>query len=300
MKTWLRRLGLGAGGLLTLLAAFVAVAWGLTERKFSRSWDLQASTVPTATDSFTVARGRHLATAVAKCGDCHGPDFGGVTMINDGAMGTLASANLTRGAGGIGATYSDADWVRAVRHGVNKAGKAMLIMPSAEYSRLSDADLGAIISYLKTVPAVDRQPPTRKINLLPRVLLTAGVFPPMGAEVIDHAAVKTVGAPAPGVTKEYGRYLADIGGCTGCHGPSLSGGSGGEPGAPPARNLTPKALGSWGEADFFRALREGKRPDGTAISEAMPWKNAGKMTDDEIRAVWAYLRSVPPKEFKEK
>lgn len=297
MNKWLRRLGIGAGGLLTLVAAFVAVIWGLTERRFARTWDVKpTATLALASDSATIARGQHLVTAVAKCVDCHGADLGGQTLADDYMMGRLSAGNLTAGKGGIGAAYTDADWIRAVRHGLDRAGKAMVMMPSLEYQRLSDADLSALVSYLKSLPPVDREVPARRLMPLSRALLTFGALPPVGAEVIDHAKIANVSAPAPGVTPEYGRYLADVGGCTGCHRPSLSGGGMG-PGSPPARNLTPKELGSWTEADFFRALREGKRPDGTPISEAMPWKASGKMTDDEMKAVWAYIKSVPAKEF---
>lgn len=62
---------------------------------------------------------------------------------------------------------------------------------------------------------------------------------------------------------------------------------------PGARDLTPTGLGRWTLADFTRALREGRRPDGTGLAEAMPWKYTARMTDDEIAAVWLYLRTLP-------
>ena len=69
----------------------------------------------------------------------------------------------------------------------------------------------------------------------------------------------------------------------------------GPPDLPLASNLTPAGLGAWTEADFVRALREGRRPDGSAINEFMPWRGYGAMTDSELRALWLYLRSVPPR-----
>ncbi len=76
------------------------------------------------------------------------------------------------------------------------------------------------------------------------------------------------------------------------------------PGTPPsfpdAANLTPAALGSWQLADFRRALREGKRPDGSAIDPFMPWQAMGRMSDEELAAVWAYLQTLPPVASKEK
>jgi mono/diheme cytochrome c family protein len=296
---WPRRLGITAGGLLTVLALFVAAAWGLTEWRFRRTWTVEPRQVALSSDSATLTRGQHLVSAVVGCADCHGSDLGGKTMIDNAAMGLVASTNLTAGKGGIGSTYSDADWVRAIRHGVNKDGKALMIMPSSAFAKLSDADLGAVISYIKTLPAIDRERPARKINVLPRALMTLGIIPKMAAEEIVHDSTASM-ATGPSATKEYGRYLASVGGCTSCHGPNLSGGGGGEPGAPPAANLTPTTLGKWTEADFMRALREGKRPDGSQISDFMPWKTFGKMTDEELKALWTYVSSVPARELGEK
>lgn len=100
----------------------------------------------------------------------------------------------------------------------------------------------------------------------------------------------------PGVTVAYGRYLAA--GCTGCHGPNLSGGkiAIGPPDWPPAANLTPHASGrlrNWSEADLLHAMRQARRPDGSALNPVMP-AVFGNMTDVELRALWQYLRTLPP------
>jgi mono/diheme cytochrome c family protein len=101
------------------------------------------------------------------------------------------------------------------------------------------------------------------------------------------------------VSAEYGQYLARNAGCPSCHGPGLSGGK--IPGTPPewkpAANITPTGIGAWSLDDFKRALREGKRPNGTPIDSIMPWKASGHMTDDEIASVYAFLRTVPAREF---
>jgi mono/diheme cytochrome c family protein len=91
------------------------------------------------------------------------------------------------------------------------------------------------------------------------------------------------------------------GGCIGCHGPTLSGGPipAHPPEFPAAGNLTPDkatGLGPWTEADFFTMLRTGRRPDGRQIdARYMPWKYTAQLTDDEIRAMWRYLQTVPAK-----
>ena len=108
-------------------------------------------------------------------------------------------------------------------------------------------------------------------------------FPVLAAEHVDQRARVRV-TPPPGATPQYGEYLANVSGCRDCHAPMLTGGNG--------PNLTRGRL-SWTEADFIRSMREGKRPDGTAISEAMPWKVYAKMTDEELRALYAFIQSVP-------
>ena len=101
----------------------------------------------------------------------------------------------------------------------------------------------------------------------------------------------------PADTVEYGHYIAQVGGCTGCHGAGLSGGPipGVPPDFPPAQNLTPTGIGQWSDADIVRALRVGKRPDGTTINQFMPWPYTASMTDTEMAALIKYLRSVPPR-----
>src|SRR6266536_1415295 len=132
------------------------------------------------------------------------------------------------------------------------------------------------------------------MRLVGRALILFGRFP-IPADEIDHAKAPVAPPPA-GPTREYGAYLTNVGGCTGCHGSGLSGGplAGGPPSAPPPANITPAALGTWTEDDFFRALRIGARPDGSRIDPFMPWAFTSQMTDDEIRATWLYLKSVPP------
>jgi mono/diheme cytochrome c family protein len=161
---------------------------------------------------------------------------------------------------------------------------------------MSDADVGALIAYIRSLPPVDSQLPPSEIRPLGQVLLAAGLLPSFGAEVVDHGG-KREAAPPAGLTPEYGRYLAMTGGCVGCHGPGLSGGPipGVPPDFPPATNISPTGIGGWTDADFFRALREGRRPDGSALNPFMPWMATRQMTDDEIKALLVYLRTVPPR-----
>jgi mono/diheme cytochrome c family protein len=299
VKRVLRWAGFGLAGVVAVAAALGGYVWWKSNAGINRRYAVPNETVPIPADSASLARGRHLADAIGKCGDCHMEGLAGGLAIDDGAFMRLAAGNLTRGACGWGNVFTDADWVRAIRHGVGRDGKGLVLMPSEAYVHLTDADLGALIAYLKSLPPLDFCPPHRNFGPIARLLLAQGRFPLFAAASIDHSAVRSVSGPAHGVTPEYGRYLAQVGGCLACHGEGLSGGPvpGAPPGAPPASNLTPSGLGSYTEEDFFRLLREGRKPGGVELSDFMPWRASGRMTDDEIRAVWLFLRSVPPREF---
>ena len=299
MSKILRRAGYVAGGLVGVLAVAAGGVFGVSSVRINKAYAIEQPPIAIPTDSASVERGRHIATAITKCVDCHGANLGGKTFFDGQPVATLYSANLTRGQGGIGATYTDADWLRALKHGVRRDGKSVLFMPSQEFSQLSDEDLGALIAYLKQLPAVDYTPGENVIGPVGRALHLAGQLPLLPAELIDHERVRAVTAPPAGPTAEYGRYLADVGGCKGCHGAELAGGR--IPGTPPdwkpAANLTPTGIGHYTEADMVRLLREGKRPDGSTVDSLMPYRLTKLMTDDEIKAVYAFLKTVPAKPY---
>lgn len=280
-------------GALALLLA-VAATWVhfASRARLDRKFAVTPRPVAISTDAAALARGRHLAQTRG-CSDCHGKDFAGNKIIEDGAMGRVHGPNLTRGKGARVATWTDTDWVRAIRHGVAPDGHALFLMPAEEYQFLSDEDLGALIGYLKSVPPVDRERVKIELGPVARVLVATEKIK-LPASIIDHPNVKPT-AVTPGVTPEYGRYVAAT--CMGCHGPNFSGGKieVGPPSWPEASNLTPHASGAvakWSEADFLQAIRAGKRPDGSEINPIMP-RVFGQMDDTELKAIWAYLRTLP-------
>lgn len=285
----LRWLGYAAVTLVVLLVVAAGAVYALSGRDMRRTYAFPDSPVKAAADPAEIARGRHLVEAVAKCQDCHGADYGGQEMMNSAVFAKLWASNITSGRGGI-ANYTDADWERAIRHGVGPDGKPLVFMPAEAYQGVSDADLAAMVGYLRTVAPVDRAIPEPTVGPIARALYLGGKFPLLPVTLVDHE--QRPASPTPGVTAEYGEYLATAGGCRSCHGLDLAG-----TGAPDVPDITRTGVAAdWEEADFFRALREGKRPDGSAIdSLKMPWPNSGKMTDDEIRAVWMYVRSLPGK-----
>ncbi len=286
MPRWLRWTGYAFAALTGVIAVAILLVYAVSSQHINRLYAIRGSPVRATGDPVSLDRGRHLVEAVAKCQECHGDDYAGKMVSDNGAFGRLPGSNITRGRGGIG-SFSDADWERALRHGVAPGGRPLLFMPAEAFTRLSDEDLGAIVGYLKTLPPVDREWPAPKVGPLARVLYLKGDFPLLPVRLVDHAAIRQ--PPARGVTVSYGEYLATIGGCQGCHGAGLDG-----TGAPGAPDITRGRLASWTEPDFFRALRRGRRPDGTPIDPTkMPWPRSGLMTDDEVRAVWMYIRSLP-------
>lgn len=295
MAKLIRWLGIVVGGIVALVLLGLGTIYGLSSRRMSRTYAVPAETLGIPSDSASVARGAHLADAISKCTDCHGDDLGGRVFIDEQPFGRFVAPNLTGGSPTVSG-WSDADWIRAIRHGVNPVGRPLVFMPSQPFSSLGASDLAAIIGYVKQVPPVTRELPKSSPGPIARLLFLTGKLPLLDAETIDHLAPMPAD-PTPGTTPEYGRYLAVTGGCTTCHGPDLAGGiQMGPRGTPASANISPAGIGSWSESDFTRALREGKRPNGSAINPFMPWTKTRKMTDDEILAVWAYLKTVPAKE----
>jgi mono/diheme cytochrome c family protein len=275
--------------LAALIVAAVAGLYGWSEWQLRRSWTVSADALTIPTDAASLARGKHLATNIALCNECHGEDFGGKMFFDAGPiMARIATPNLTRGRGGIGATYTDADWLRALRHGVSPAGRQLVIMPSEEFTKMPAPDLVALIAYVKSVPPVDRVHPEKYLGPMGRVLMLTEpkLLPTL---LIDHAAPPPA-APSTDLVAR-GDELTTLAGCKSCHKADFTGG-GGPP--PFGANLTPVGIGTWTRDDFLRTLRTHETPDRRQLSEAMP-RALGNMTDGELDAIWAYLQTVPAK-----
>jgi mono/diheme cytochrome c family protein len=286
LLTWTLRL---VTLLVLAVCGLVGYIYYASGRQLARTYTVSVPPLTIPTDAASLARGKYLVEKVSMCVDCHAPDLGGQVMEDSFPMGRLVSANLTRGRGGIGATYSDEDLARALLHGVKKDGHSVIFMPSNDF-RYNAADAAAVIAYLRSVPAVDRETPPMKIGPMARALGLFTAFPLLPATMIDHATV-TFAAASPTTTDpvDAGRYLVASAGCYGCHGEQLKGGGGPPPGA---ANITPIGIGDWSEKDFFAALREHKRPNGTTIEEAMP-RGYGQMADEDLRKIFTFLKSVP-------
>ncbi len=287
------------------LAAVTAVAlFVFGGARLNRSWDVPVAAVVVPTDEESIARGRHLVESIALCSACHSSDLGGELLFEEPGIASVYASNLTAGRGGVGGMYSDADFVRAIRHGINADGRGLMIMHSDAYNGMGLEDLGAVIAYVRSVPPVDRELPSRKTEPLGRVMVALGLFdtenmPLIPAEIIDHER-PIPAVPPRGVTAEYGSYLASLALCAMCHGRELTGGPPVEPGAPLPPNIAAYAApGGWSEEQFIRTIRTGATPYGKALDPAhMPWNVYSGMTDDELAAIWRYIGSVASQEFR--
>lgn len=294
MKKLVKWLSIIIGSIIGLLLIAFIVLNVVSNSRLNKTYDVTVEEVLIPTDAESITYGEHVAI-IRGCTDCHGSDLGGKAFIDDPPLGTIYATNITRGEGGI-PKYNDKDWVRAIRHGVDPDGKPLLMMPSQEFYYLSDTDLGALIAYLNSITNVNNETPEGKIGPLGRFLFLAGQLQLLPAELIDHDAIRPE-APAQGVTVDYGQYIAV--GCIGCHGANYSGGKipGSPPDWPPAANLTPSgSLSSWTEANFISAIRTGIKPNEEKFTEFMPYKAFGQAKDDELKALWMFLESLPESE----
>ena len=298
MKRVLKWVGITLGGLIALCLVAAGTVYALSGRKLSATHDAPAEReLAIPSDSASIARGAHLVNALP-CGQCHGTDFGGKIFADAGPFALMIGPNLTRGRGGRTPPLTDVEWERAIRHGLRRDGTALVVMPSEVFNHIADEDMAPMIAYLKQLPPVDRELQPTTLRIVGRLVLGAGQFKTAADLSPRTAHVATVDrTPGP----DYGRYLVSMTGCQGCHGPSFSGGPGFGPESPPVSNITPTGIGHYTEEDFKTALRTGQRPrNGGTLSEEMPWKYYGKLTDEELHSIFLFLKTVPPKQHGEK
>jgi mono/diheme cytochrome c family protein len=261
-----------------------------------------------------LARGKYLATSVAGCLGCHsehdwkshgapfvpGMEGAGEVMPFAGLPGRVVAPNLTSDKeSGIGA-WTDDELARAIREGVSRDGHALFpMMPYGKFRQMSDEDLASVVVFLRTLPPVRRQLPKTEI-----------VFP---VKYLIRSAPQPLTAPVPGDAAtssdpvKRGAYLVTIGGCAECHTPQhhgqpvpgmdLAGGFQltGPWGTVASANITPDDSGIkyYDEALFLQTLRTGY-VRARELKPIMPYWDYGTQTDDDIKAMFAYLRTIKP------
>jgi mono/diheme cytochrome c family protein len=299
MKGTMKWLMIIFGGTVGLVLIIGLVLYGIGQGRLNKNYSITPRMVKIPTDEESLQEGKRIFQ-YRGCEACHGEELQGVTYLKNPAIGQVITPNLTTGEGGIGNERTDLDLVRAVKYGVSSDGIALLFMPSTEFYYLSDRDLGALLAYIRNKPAVDNQPEPSELsttgfivmNLTQEITFLPAELIPLGEELPT--------APEPGLTVEYGEYLALS--CPVCHGLGLSGGeiSGFPPEWPAAGNLTPGLGGrlpTWGEEGFIEIIQNGEKHGRAIHPDYMPWTSYRHMNNLELRAVYLYLMALEPAEF---
>ena len=299
---WLKWVGTLLSGLLTIIPAALLALALIGFYKLSQRFDNPVSEIQVARTPAQIARGEKLANI---CVSCHTPgnqlplsgsNF--ATKFEFPPLGTLYAPNLTP-SGNI-KDWTDGEVIRAIREGVDRNSRSLLVMPSANFRNMSDEDVQALVAYLRSQPATGKPSPDNRFNVLGAVFMNLSDFR-TAQQPVGH-----VTAPQP-ETPAYGKYLVDILGCRDCHGDQLQGKvESGQPGPPPGPNLT-QIVPQWTEEEFMAFFNTGIQPGGgqvpiltlkSGFSEPrMPWQVVrAATTDDELRVMFSYLHALPPLE----
>jgi mono/diheme cytochrome c family protein len=282
--------GIVVSGLLTLIVSFVGVLMLIGLVKFYAPRNAPVPNLKVTGTTEQIARGEHLANSF--CASCHSttnelPLTGGVDLGKDFPMplGSFVSVNLTP-AGPL-QDWSDGEIFRALRNGLARDGRVLTVMSGARGRHLSDEDVQAVITYLRSQPATVNETllPPDQPNALALILTGAGMIPEGEPPITEAIAM-----PAKGATGEFGQYILSYQDCVVCHGADLTGGKPGQL-APLGPNLS--MIKGWTEEQFITTLRTGVDPNGHALNNQMPWQNIGRMDDEELAAMYAYITGLP-------
>jgi len=279
--------GVVVAGLLTALCAGISGVALLGLYRLYLPTVSPAPAIQIAGSPEQLARGERLAYLCARCHSSGGkPPLDGGSENFAPPLGVIYAPNLTPG--GSLKAWSDGEISRAIRQGVDNNGRVLLIMPAESYRHLSDADVQALVAYLRTQPAVERQTPETQPSLLGAILVGAGLFraqPPITAPMV---------APSAGSSPEYGQYLVRISRCAGCHGDNLQGGD--PDGFAPAGPNLLAIVSQWDSEEFVKTMQTGVDPFGNTINaETMPWQDySAAFTVEELEAMYEYIRSLTP------
>jgi mono/diheme cytochrome c family protein len=275
--------------LATLPALLLALVAGLIGYGYAKLYLPRSApglALDTAATPDRIARGEHLARTT--CVACHTtggqlPLSGGNDLSGDSPLpvGTIVPPNLTPG--GPLREWSDIEIAQAIRNGLHKDGRTLL-MPTEFLRNLSDDDVAALVTFLRSQPAVQNE--TSPITPSPVLAL---VFGAGLAELGTPPVAGPVVAPPKEPTAAYGAYVISYQDCRTCHGPDLNGSAGGlGPAAPSVRSF----VNAWTLEQFIQTMRTGVDPGGHKIQAPMPWQMIGQMDDVELSALYHYLRGL--------
>lgn len=281
MKRLLRWAGIALGGLVGLAIVAYAVVYVVSERILRRTYEVPVISLPIPTDQESILEGRRLATIRGCFGGCHGREAEGDVMFDEPMIARLVAPNLTAAV----RTYSDAQIGAIVRNGVRPDGRSVMVMPAEVFGAMTDADLGRIIAFLRSLPAAPGPGPSISVGPLGRLGLAVGKFKTVAQLIADAV-------PPPGAKNDEaqrGRYLARTV-CAQCHGTDLRGSSNPEFSSPDLR-----IVAAYSPEAFAELMRTGVALGGRKLGVMSTWarKNLSFLTDAEIAALYSYLHAIP-------
>ena len=281
IRRLLRWLGWIVGCLAVIgIIAYTAV-YVLSEHALRRTYDVPAVAVSIPSGPDAIAEGQRLAIVHGCYGGCHGKHAGGAVMFDQPIIGRIVAPNLTAAV----RKYSDTELVNIIRHGVRPGGRSMMVMPSEAFVLLTDEDLGRIIAFLKSLPAIEGPGPDVSMGPLGRIGVAVGQFKPV-AQLIAETVPPPEASNPPAAN---GRYLARTI-CVQCHGTNLRGASNPDFTSP---NL--QIVAAYSPAQFSQLLKTGIALGGRFPPTMGPYARAllSHLTDSEIADLYSYLHALP-------
>lgn len=267
-----------SAGIAILAVLAVVVLYGASEFLLRRTYDVALVPIAVPADAESVAEGRRLAT-IRGCSDgCHGKGVsGGAFMDGPWYYGGMVAPDLTR----VAATHSDAELARVIRRGVRKNGRSTFGMPSTMFFHLTDADLGVIIAFLRSLPAGSGPETAIHFGPLARLELVRKPYYAYATE-IERDAPWATEAELRG-PQGRGRYLA-LTVCTECHGMNLEGSDDGS-----TPDLT--VVGAYAPEDFAHLMRDGIAVGGRELPmmSGIARVRFSQFRDDEVQALYDFL-----------
>ena len=280
MRKALRWLGIGVGTLVGLLLIAAIAIFALSEWALRGQHEAKAETLAFATPALLADAPRQAR--ILGCISCHGEGLKGKVMFDVPRVARVYAPNLTQ----IAAKASDQQLAAAIRQGVGHDGRALFVMPSPMYSRLTDGEVAALIAWIRSVPqSPETVPETIEARPIGRFAIAAGKLRPATAKMEEFRTQVPIGL---GAATAPGRDLAAKN-CSECHGPALLGGEM-ESGAH-VPDLTVAA--GYDLAQFTRLMRTGETPSGKKLGlmKEVAVNDFRHFTDAEIAVLHAYLQA---------
>lgn len=281
MKHLLRWTGIALGSVTGLVIVAYAATYVLSERVLQHTYAIPMVAISIPTDPASIIEGRRLATIRGCFGGCHGKQAEGAVMLDEPMIGHVVAPNLTA----VVREYNNAELAVAIRNGLRPDGRSLMVMPAEAFVSLTDEDLGRIIAFLKSLPAVEGPGPSVSLGPVGRIGVAIGQF-----KTAAQLITETVPPPdATGDEAAYGRYLARTT-CAQCHGTGLRGDSN-----PDFTSPSLQLVVAYSPQAFVHLVRDGVALGGRNLRTMSPWARSllSHLTDSEIAAIYSYLHTMP-------